>query len=78
MTHALINLSDETNKVLNMIKAKFNLKDKSQAVEAVVEHYIECEGEPDFKEEFLEKIRKAEKGKFIKVTDFAEHYGLDK
>ncbi len=75
MTQALIQLSDESNKVLNIVKAKNNLKDKSEAVEAVIEHYVECEGEPSLKEEFIERIKKAEKGKFIRVNDFAKHYG---
>ncbi len=77
MTQALIQLSEDANKVLNMVKAKYNLKDKSEAVETVIEHYIECEGEPNFKEEFIERIKKAEKGKFVRVDDFAKHYGLN-
>lgn len=76
MKQALIQLSEEANKVLNIVKAKHNLKDKSAAVEAVIEHYIECKGEPDLKEEFIEKIKKAEKGKFIRVDNFAKHYGV--
>lgn len=75
MKQALIHLSEEANKVLNIIKAKHNLKDKSAAIEAVIEYYIESEGEPDLKEEFIERIKKAEKGKFIRVDDFAKHYG---
>ncbi len=75
MPQALISLSEEANKVLNMVKAKHGLKDKSAAVETVIEHYIQCEGEPDLKEEFVERVRRAEKGKFIRVHDFAKHYG---
>ncbi|HLF54452.1 MAG TPA: DUF2683 family protein [Candidatus Nanoarchaeia archaeon] len=76
MPQALISLSEEANKVLNLVKAKFNLKDKSQAVEAVVEHYLECKGEPDLRDEFIERIKKAEKGKFVRVENFAKHYGV--
>jgi len=75
MPQALISLSEEANKILNVVKAKHGLKDKSAAVEAVIEHYIECEGEPNLKEEFIERIKKAEKGKFIQVDNFAKHYG---
>lgn len=76
MTHALIELSEESNKVLNMVKAKYNLKDKSAAVELVIEKFVEVEGEPDFKDEFLERVRKAEKGKFVRVSDFGKHFGV--
>ena len=75
MPHALISLTNEANKLLNIVKAKHNLKDKSAAIEAVIEHYITCEGEPDLKEEFIARIKKAEKGKFVRVNDFGKHYG---
>ena len=77
MTQALIHLREETNQILNMVKAKYNLKDKSQAVEAVIEHYVACEGEPNLKQEFIERIKRAEKGKFVHVANFAKHYGLE-
>ena len=77
MTQALISLSEEANRVLNLVKAKFNLKDKSQAVEAVIGHYLECEGEPDLREEFIERVKKAEKGRFVRVDKFAKHYGVE-
>jgi len=76
-TQALITLTDEANRLLNIIKAKYNMRDKSQAVEAVIEHYIECAGEPDFHEEFIERIKRAEKGKFIRINNFAKHYGAE-
>lgn len=76
MPQALLRLSDDANRILNMVKAKYNLKDKSAAVETIVEHFVECEGEPTLKEEFIERIKRAEKGKFIRVKDFAKHYGL--
>lgn len=75
MTQALISLSKEANRILNIVKAKHNLKDKSAAVEEVIEHFVECAGEPDLREEFIERIKKAEKGKFIRVDDFAKQYG---
>jgi len=76
MPKALISLSDEANKLLNILKAKHGLKDKSAAVEAVIAHYVDCEGEPDLKDEFIQRIHRAEKGKFIRVHDFAkfEHH----
>lgn len=76
MTQALIELSEEANKVLNLVKAKHNLKDKSAAVEIVIGHYVECEGEPSLKEEFIERIKRAEKGKFVQVDNFAKQYGV--
>lgn len=75
MTQALIQLSNDSNRVLNLVKAKYDLKDKSEAVEIVIKHFVECEGEPSFQEEFIKRVEKAEKGKFVKVKNFVEHYG---
>ena len=36
MVQAMIQISKNTNQILNVVKAKYNLKDKSQAIEKVV------------------------------------------
>ncbi len=77
MVQALIEIDDNTNRVLNVVKAKYNLNDKGQAITLVVEKYIESSGEPELKPEFIKKIKKTEKQKSIKVKDFAKRYGLE-
>lgn len=77
MVNALIQISENTNRVLNMVKAKFGLKDKSQAIELVVNKYIEFEEEPELRPEFIEEVLKAEKEKSVRVDDFGKRYGLD-
>ncbi len=76
MVQALIEIDENTNRVLNVVKAKYNLKDKGKAIEFVVEKFIEEENEPELKPEFIEKIRQIEKQKSIRVKDFAKRYGL--
>ena len=75
MVQALIKLDGDTNRVLNIVKAKFGLKDKSEAIKTIIHYYVEHEAEPELRSEFIERIKKAEKSKFIKVSDFAKHYG---
>ena len=77
MTQALIKLNENINRVLNIIKAKYDLKDKSETIEFIVKKYIEYENEPELKPEFIEKIKKIKKEKSIRVDDFAKRYGLD-
>ena len=77
MVQALIELDENTNRVLNIVKAKFGLNDKSEAIKAVIQYYIEHEAEPELRPEFIERIKKADKGKFIKVDNFAKHYGVE-
>ena len=73
---ALVEIDDNTNRVLNVVKAKYGFKDKGEAIEYVVSEYIEYENEPALKPEFIQKIEEIKKQKSIKVNDFAKRYGL--
>ncbi len=77
MVQALIRMNDNTNRVLNIVKAKYDFKDKGEAIEFVVNQYIEKENEPELRPEFIEKINKIKKQKSIHVDDFSKRYGLD-
>lgn len=72
MVQALIEIDENTNRVLNVVKAKYGLKDKGEAIQVVVERYIEEEDEPDLRPEFIEKIRKTENQKGIKFKSINE------
>lgn len=76
MVQALVEIDENTNRVLNVVKAKYNLKDKGAAIKRVVSEYIEYEREPELRPEFVEKIKQIEKQKSIRVDDFAKRYGL--
>lgn len=76
----MINISKEANQVLNIVKAKYNLKDKSEAIDKVVLEYGQDLMEPELRPEFiaeLERIRK--EGKYISFKDideFDKHFGM--
>ncbi|MBS3141523.1 DUF2683 family protein [Candidatus Woesearchaeota archaeon] len=72
MVQALVEIDENTNRVLNVVKAKYGLKDKGEAIQIVVEKYIEEENEPDLRPEFIEKIRKTENQKGIKFKSINE------
>lgn len=76
MVQALIEVDEDTNKVLNIVKARHGLKDKAEAIKFVVHEYVEYENEPDLKPEFIAKMREIHEQKSIKVEDFAKRYGL--
>ena len=61
MVQALIKLNTNINRVLNIVKAKYDLKDKSEAINFIVNKYIEFLDEPDLKPEFIEKMKILEK-----------------
>lgn len=76
MVQALVKLDDETNRVLNVVKAANGFKDKAETIEFVVHKYVEFE-EPELKLTFVDKMKKAEKQPNIRVKNFAKRYGLD-
>ena len=76
MVQALIELNENTNRVLNIVKAKYGLKDKGEAIQFVVNEYVEMEAEPELKPEFVQKMQKIMKQKSIKVDNFAQRYGF--
>jgi len=69
MVQAIIDINERTNRILNILKAKYGLKDKSQAIERMAEEYEENLLEPELKPTYVEKIRNIEsKGKFTKYA----------
>lgn len=72
MVQALVELSDNANRALNTVKAKYNLKDKGQAIEFIVDKYIDEEDDVELKPEFLERLNKIRKGKYTKFNSVEE------
>jgi hypothetical protein len=77
MVNALINIDENTNRVLSIIKVRHGLKDKGEAVEWVVGKFVEVQAEPELRPELIEKMGEIERQKSIRVDDFFKHYGLD-
>ena len=77
MVKNVINLDERESRVINIVKAKYGLKDKSQALRVIIKRYEECELEPQLRPEFVKEIEETrKKGNFVKVEDFAKEYGL--
>lgn len=77
MVKNVVDLGEKENRVINIVKAKYGLKDKSQALSVIINRYEECELEPELRPEFVKEIEEIRKhGKFVKVKDFAQEYNL--
>lgn len=79
MVQAMINISNNANQILNIVKARFNLKDKSEAIEKVVFDYGEDLLEPELRPEFIQRMQEISKEKTIKigmVDNLRKRYGL--
>jgi len=72
MVQAMINIPENVNHILNIIKARHKLKDKSEAISVVVEKFGENLLEPGIRPEYLEKLKKIRKGKYLKFNSIDE------
>ena len=67
MVQAIINIKENTNRLLNIIKAKYGLKDKSQAIDLMAKKYEQEILEPELRPEYIKKAEKIMKEKPIRV-----------
>ena len=61
MVQAMIEIPDEANHILNIVKARYNLKTKSEAIAKIVLECGENILEPEIRPEYLEKLKRIEK-----------------
>jgi len=74
MVKAIVEIDENSNRILNIVKAKENLKDKSDAINLVVTIYGQEILEPELRPEFIKELLEAQKEKTIKIKDFSKHY----
>ncbi len=67
MVQAIININKKANRILNIVKAKYDLKNKSEAINIVTEEYAEEILEPQLRPEYIKKLGKIKKEKSVKV-----------
>ena len=78
MVKAIIDINDNTNRIINIIKAEFGLKDKSEAIEKLAEEYNEHVFEPKIRPSYLKRLKKIEKERTVNVgtlEDFKKKSG---
>jgi hypothetical protein len=72
-----VDLSERESRIINIVKAKYGLKDRSQTLSVILKRYEECELQPQLRPQFVKEIEETLKnGKFVKVKNFAQEYGL--
>ena len=76
MVQALVKIDNNTNRVLNVIKAKFDLKDKGQAIKVLADQYVNTR-EPELRPEYIAKMKKIMKGphtEFKTMKEFEDYF----
>ncbi len=79
MVQAIINIDEKTNRILNILKAKYGLKDKSQAIDRMAQEYEEEILEPELRPEYIKKAKKIMKEKTVEIgniNNFKKRYGI--
>ncbi len=78
MVYAVVNITEHANTILNIIKAKYGLKDKSEAINVVTQVYEEDILEPALRPVYSRKLKKILKSeKRVAVKNFAKEFGLE-
>lgn len=72
MVQNIIQIGKREDQVLNIVKAKFGLKNKSEAVALIAKVYEESFLEPELKPEYLEKLNNIEKEGYGKTFSSIE------
>lgn len=65
MVQAIITLGENENRVLQIVKGKYGLKNKSEAANMIIEKYEEEFLEPELRPEYIERLIKIKKEKGI-------------
>jgi hypothetical protein len=69
---ALLDIPQDVNQTLNIVKAQYNLKNKVQAITLVVNSFKQDHMEPELRPEFIQKILAGERKPGIPFTSVAE------
>lgn len=77
MVKAIVNIDDNANRVLNIVKAKENLKDKSEAINLILSSYGKEILEEELRPEFISELLKAQNEEAVEVKDWDKHFGLN-
>jgi len=72
MVQSIIDINEDEDRILNIVKAKYGLKNKSQAVAFITRKYGDSFLEPELKPEYIEKLNKIRKEKYLKYNSIEE------
>ena len=65
MVQAIVNLGEHEDRILTIVKGKFGLKNKSEAMNLIIDKFEEEFLEPHLRPEYVKKLEKIKKQKGI-------------
>jgi hypothetical protein len=79
MVKAIVDIDEEANKVINILKAQYGLRDKSQAINEMAKQYKEIVLDSEVRPEYVRRLKRVEKERILRVgsaDDLRKRYGL--
>jgi len=76
MVKAIVDINEDANRILNIVKAKEDLKDKSEAMNLILNLYGKEMLEPELRPEFIKELLEAQKKGAVEIKDWDGHFGL--
>ncbi len=67
MVKALIDINEHTNRIINIVKAQYGLKHKSEAIEFIAMRYEEEIMKPELRPEYVAKAAQIARERPVKV-----------
>jgi hypothetical protein len=67
MVKAIVEIDDEANKVINILKAQYGLRDKSQAINEMAKQYKEVVLESELRPEYVRKLKRVQRERILRV-----------
>jgi len=72
MVQSIIDLKEHEDRIFNIVKAKYGLKNKSQAIAMLAKIYEESFLEPELRPEYIEKLKKIKQEEGIPFNNINE------
>ena len=73
MVKAIVDIKEDANRILNIVKAKENINNKNDAINLIIDAYGKEMLEKELMPEFIKKLLEAQNEKTIKIKDFSQH-----
>jgi len=75
MVQAIVTLGEHEDRVLTIVKGKYGLKNKSEAINLVIDKFEEGFLEPELRPEYKTKLNKIMKGRHLSRAELEKEVG---
>ena len=76
MVKAIVNIDENANRILNIVKAKENLRDKSEVINLILKIYGKEILESELRPEFIKELMMAQNEETVEIDDWDKHFNL--